>query len=116
MAVEACPECGRLTRVYADAGERNHNPGCSMAKRWRRGEQPWVDPETKGTLVDPWLAAYAQDDNVYWATETGHIQNVLDEVLTRLEFKEQQLQSANETLMALAKEVFELRAANPEIP
>lgn len=31
MSVERCPECGAFTRVYADAGNRTHNAGCSRS-------------------------------------------------------------------------------------
>jgi ribosomal protein S27E len=31
MSLERCPECGHLTRVYDDAGHRQHEPGCSRA-------------------------------------------------------------------------------------
>jgi hypothetical protein len=41
----------------------------------------WVDPETKGTLVDRWLDAYAADDNTFWASDSGHHQNVIDELI-----------------------------------
>jgi hypothetical protein len=37
------------------------------------------------TDVDAFLAAYAKDDNVFWAVEQGHIQNVLDTLIERLE-------------------------------
>lgn len=36
-----------------------------------------------GTDVDGWLSAYESDDNVFWRTETGHIQNVLDHMIER---------------------------------
>ena len=36
------------------------------------------------TDVDKWLSLYAEDDNVFWATEKGHIQNVVDELIDRL--------------------------------
>jgi hypothetical protein len=65
------------------------------------------------TDVDGFLAAYATDDNIFWRADTGHIQNVLDELIVRLSFKEQQLKSANETITALASE---LRAARSESP
>ena len=37
------------------------------------------------TDVDRWLEIYAQDDNVFWATDTGHLMNVIDELIYRLE-------------------------------
>jgi hypothetical protein len=37
------------------------------------------------TDVDRWLEIYAQDDNLFWATDTGHLMNVIDELIYRLE-------------------------------
>lgn len=37
------------------------------------------------TDVDRWLEIYSQDDNLFWSTDTGHIQNVLDGLIERLE-------------------------------
>lgn len=65
------------------------------------------------TDVDGFLATYATDDNAFWRCEPGHIMNVVDELIDRLSFKEQQLQSAEETIVALANEV---RAARSESP
>ena len=48
-------------------------------------DQPWIDPKTGGTDVDGFLAAYEQDDNVFWRMECGHHQNVIDELIERLE-------------------------------
>ena len=39
------------------------------------------------TDVDRWLEIYSQDDNLFWATDQGHILNVLDELLERLKTK-----------------------------
>lgn len=36
------------------------------------------------TDVDRWLEIYAQDDNLFWATDTGHLMNVIDELIERL--------------------------------
>lgn len=68
----------------------------------------------EATDVDGFLAAYAEDDNVFWRCEPGHIMNVVDELLDRLSFKEQQLLSANETIKALANEVRDARAESPD--
>ena len=43
-----------------------------------------VNPDGS-TNVDGFLARYAEDDNEFWATDTGHIMNVLDEVIGRME-------------------------------
>jgi hypothetical protein len=45
---------------------------------------PWED-ENGATDVDGWLAAYAQDDNTFWRTESGHIMNVVDALIERLD-------------------------------
>ena len=37
------------------------------------------------TDVDKWLAIYKQDDNLFWETHEGHLQNVIDELIWRLE-------------------------------
>lgn len=37
------------------------------------------------TDVDRWLEIYAQDDNVFWATDTGHLMNVIDELIERIQ-------------------------------
>lgn len=37
------------------------------------------------TDVDRWLEIYAQDDNLFWATDTGHLMNVIDELIERLQ-------------------------------
>jgi hypothetical protein len=38
-----------------------------------------------GTNVDRWLELYAQDDNTFWRSACGHHQNVIDELIWRLE-------------------------------
>jgi len=60
---------------------------------WRDGTthdtpppEPWEN-EDGSTNVDGWLAAYADDDNTFWRTEQGHIMNVVDELIDRLESK-----------------------------
>jgi len=35
--------------------------------------------------VDGWLAAYAEDDNTFWRTDSGHIMNVVDALIERLD-------------------------------
>jgi hypothetical protein len=45
---------------------------------------PWEN-EDGSTNVDGFLAAYAEDNNDFWRADKGHIMNVLDEVLDRLE-------------------------------
>jgi len=35
--------------------------------------------------VDKWLAIYAQDKNLFWFSDSGHIQPVIDELILRLE-------------------------------
>lgn len=42
------------------------------------------------TDVDKWLALYEQDDNLFWATSEGHIQNVIDELIYRLELTKEE--------------------------
>jgi hypothetical protein len=49
-----------------------------------RIEPPWENPDGS-TNVDGWLAAYAEDDNTFWRTETGHIMNVVDALIERLD-------------------------------
>ena len=45
----------------------------------------WTDEdEAKGTDVDRWLALYANDDNTFWRSSSGHHQNVIDELIYRL--------------------------------
>jgi hypothetical protein len=44
---------------------------------------PWANDDGS-TNVEGFLAAYAADDNTFWRAETGHIQNVLDELIARL--------------------------------
>jgi hypothetical protein len=34
------------------------------------------------TDVDRWLEIYAQDDNLFWATDTGHLMNVIERLQT----------------------------------
>jgi hypothetical protein len=41
--------------------------------------------EDGSTNVDGWLAAYAEDDNTFWRTEQGHIMNVVDALIERLD-------------------------------
>lgn len=43
----------------------------------------WENPGGS-TNVDGFLAAYAEDDNIYWLASPGHVQNVLDELIDRL--------------------------------
>jgi hypothetical protein len=47
-------------------------------------DPPWINPDGS-TNVDGWLDAYARDDNTFWRTESGHIMNVIDELIGRLE-------------------------------
>lgn len=47
-------------------------------------EPPWVNPDGS-TNVDGWLAAYAEDDNTFWRTDSGHIMNVVDALIERLD-------------------------------
>lgn len=44
----------------------------------------WVNADGS-TNVTGFLAAYAEDSNTFWRVDTGHIQNVLDALLDRLE-------------------------------
>lgn len=37
------------------------------------------------TDVDLWLKIYAQDDNLPWATSSGHLVNIIDELIDRLQ-------------------------------
>ena len=53
--------------------------------------EPWVNADGS-TNVNGWLAAYADDDNTFWRTDTGHIMNVVDALIERLDgVKEQWL-------------------------
>ena len=36
------------------------------------------------TDVDKWLAIYAQDSSLFWSSSIGHIENVLDELIWRV--------------------------------
>jgi hypothetical protein len=47
---------------------------------------PWEYADGS-TNVDGFLAAYAEDDKVFWRADSGHIQNVLDELIDRLEME-----------------------------
>lgn len=49
------------------------------------GERPPWEHEDGSTDVDGWLAAYADDDNTFWRTPQGHIMNVVDELIGRIE-------------------------------
>jgi len=48
------------------------------------GREPWEN-EDGSTNVDGWLAAYAADNNNFWRTDTGHIMNVVDALIERLD-------------------------------
>lgn len=45
---------------------------------------PWEN-EDGSTNVDGWITAYAEDNNTFWRAEMGHIMNVVDELLDRLD-------------------------------
>jgi len=45
---------------------------------------PWEN-EDGSTNVDGFLAAYAADDNTFWRCDLGHIMNVLDDLIDRLD-------------------------------
>jgi hypothetical protein len=49
---------------------------------------PWVSNDGS-TNTDGFLAAYQKDDNTFWRVDTGHLQNVIDELIDRLENAEQ---------------------------
>ena len=40
------------------------------------------------TNVDQFLEMYKENDNVFWYVSQGHIQNVLDELINRLNEKD----------------------------
>lgn len=44
---------------------------------------PWID-EDGATDPEGWIAAYLDDDNVFWRTDTGHLMNVIDYLIDRL--------------------------------
>lgn len=46
--------------------------------------EPWLNRDGS-TNVDRWIDAYNEDDNVFWRTDIGHIMNVVDELLDRLD-------------------------------
>jgi len=46
--------------------------------------EPWVN-EDGSTNVEGWLKAYTEDDNTFWRTEQGHVMNVVDALIERLE-------------------------------
>jgi hypothetical protein len=48
---------------------------------WRK---PWLN-EDGSTDVDGFLRAYAIDNNTFWRCDQGHIMNVLDELIDRLD-------------------------------
>lgn len=59
----------------------------------------WTDEdEAKGTDVDRWLEIYAKDDNMFWISSAGHHQNVIDELIYRLEQADKR---AEERIIAL---------------
>jgi len=43
------------------------------------------EDDAKGTNVDRWLELYTKDDNNFWRSACGHHQNVIDELIDRLE-------------------------------
>lgn len=47
----------------------------------------WEQPADENGATDPikFLDAYKVDDNVFWATDPGHIQNVLDWLIEHCE-------------------------------
>ena len=49
MGTEACPGCGHLTKVYADAGDRSHHAGCRFEERT---PAEWCD-ELGVVVMDP---------------------------------------------------------------
>jgi hypothetical protein len=67
-------------------------------------DQPWLD-ENGGTDVDGFLAAYEQDDNVFWRMECGHHQNVIDHLLERIEAKDQLLAVRLDLISTLADQI-----------
>lgn len=47
--------------------------------------RPQWEHEDGSTDVDGWIVAYEEDNNTFWRCEQGHIMNVVDELLHRLE-------------------------------
>jgi len=45
---------------------------------------PWEN-EDGSTNVEGFLEAYAENDNVFWYADTGHVQNVIDDLIARHE-------------------------------
>jgi hypothetical protein len=70
--------------------------------------EPWLD-ENYATNTDGFLAAYQKDDNTFWRVDTGHLQNVIDELIERLAADER------DALVMLDSHVAALAAAEQRI-
>jgi hypothetical protein len=46
--------------------------------------EPWEN-EDGSTNAEGFLAAYEKDSNTFWRTDTGHIMNVLDYLIYRVD-------------------------------
>jgi hypothetical protein len=61
-----------------------HKVSALKQRRKRKPMKDWEHPDGS-TNVDAWLAAYAADNNVFWMTAEGHIMNVVDALIERLD-------------------------------
>ena len=61
-----------------------HKVSALKQRAKRKPMKDWENPDGS-TNVDAWLALYAKDDNIFWMTEQGHIMNVVDELIGRLD-------------------------------
>jgi len=72
MGVEACPECGALTKVYSDR-HRSHEDGCSLARHCRKCNQQMTKKNTERylspTLCD--VCEWHERDDLAWLSGTG---------------------------------------------
>lgn len=84
-----CTECGTTdeactAKVLIGGGPCCHSCGYTDTHPRPVPATPWLGPDG-ATDVDGFLAAYEKDDNVFWRMECGHHQNVIDELIGRLD-------------------------------
>lgn len=59
-----------------------------MSNQEAERSKPWENKDGS-TNVDGFLKAYAKDDNNFWRADSGHHQNVIDELIERADLERQ---------------------------
>ena len=87
-------QVGKVTSIGADGRAYVRSvdwgmplPVADLVPAQRPSHPPWCDGAGV-TDVDGFLDAYRADPDVFWRVDSGHLQNVIDELIARLDTRE----------------------------